>query len=134
MFDRFVTAGFLLAAAVNVVGILSASDGLTNEVLFSVDPLFSRGGCVAVVLWGMLYAAQAPTWRAAPAVTAVLAAEKAFYAAWWATWTRAHGADLPALTAADPSVASFFRVYGPIDAAFALFFGYAAWRAARRPE
>lgn len=134
MVDRVVTAGFWLAAAFNVVGILSATDGLTNEVLFAVDPLFSRGGCVAVMLWGALYAAQSRTWRVAPAVTAVLAVEKAFYAAWWATWLRAHGAELPALTAADPAVASFYRTYGAGDAAFAVFFAYAAWRGARRPE
>ncbi len=134
MSDRLITGGFWAAAAFNVVGILSATDGLTNEVLFSVDPLFSRGGCLAVMVWGLLYAAQSRTWRVAPAITAVLAVEKAFYAGWWAVWLARHGSELPALTAADPSVASFYRTYGAGDAAFAVFFAYAAWRARGRSE
>ena len=132
--DGLVTVGFWVAAGFNVVGMLVSTDGLTNEVLFSVDPLFSRGGCLAVLCWGLAFAAQARSWRVAPAVSAAFAVEKSFYAAWWANWYRAHGSDLPALTAADPSVASFFRVYGPADAAFAVFFALAAWRAARRSE
>lgn len=127
--DSALTWGFWAAAAYNVVGILVFSHGLTNGVLFAADPLFGLGGCIGVILWGLAYAAQSRTWRQAPAVSAVFALEKVFYAGWWAAWLAEHGATLPALAAQSASAAAFYSVYGLGDAAFAVVFAAAAWRA-----
>lgn len=131
MSPRAVTGGFWAAAAFNVVGILVVSEGLRNAVLFRTDPLFSLGGCLGVILWGLAYAAQSTAWRTAPAVTAALCLEKVFYAGWWAAWMAAHAGELPALGAESPTAAAFYGSYGLGDAAFAVFFAYATWRGRR---
>jgi hypothetical protein len=129
--DRLVGFGFVAAAAFNIVGILVVSEGLTNQVMFGVDPLFSLGGCLGVIVWGLLYLAQGRSWRQAPAVSAVLAVEKLFYASWWAWWMSANASTLPELAVRSPSAAAFYGSYGAGDALFAVFFALVAARAAR---
>ena len=121
--------GFYAAAAFNVVGMALFSKGLTNTALFAVDPeVFSRPGCVLVMVWGLAYAAQARAWQAAPAVSAVFALEKLLFAGRWVWWMSAHGSELPTIAAEDPLAGAFYGAYGAGDAAFMGFFAWAAWR------
>jgi hypothetical protein len=134
MLDHRVPFGFYAAAAFNIFGMALFSKGLTNTVLFDTDPaMFSRPACVLVMIWGLAYAAQARSWRTGPAVTAVFAVEKAVFAVWWAVWMAGHSGELPAIVAQDPLAGAFYGAYGAGDAAFMVFFGWAAWRA-RRPS
>jgi hypothetical protein len=122
--DR-VGLGFLLAGAYNTL-ILVVSRGLSNDIGV-LDPLFSPDGCVGVLLWGVAYAAMYDRYATAPAISAVFAAEKAFYAGHWALWLAANAATLVPLAGADPLTAVFLAGYGLVDAAFMVFFGWVAW-------
>ena len=123
--------GFLAAAAFNIVGILVFTRGLTNTALFDTDPaVFSRQGCVLILIWGLAYAAQSRTWRQAPLLSLVFAIEKACFAGWWALWMSQHAGELGALAERDPMAAAFYGAYGLGDAAFMGFFLW-AYRAAR---
>jgi hypothetical protein len=123
-------AGFLAAALFNIGGILVFSKAFTNAALFETDPvMFSRPGCVLVIVWGLAYAAQSRTWRQAPAISAVFALEKFFYAGWWLAWLMTH--DLAPVFERDALAGAFYALYGAGDAAFGLFFVLAAWRARR---
>ncbi|MFN7147390.1 MAG: hypothetical protein ACK4YP_26720 [Myxococcota bacterium] len=125
-----VTRGFQAAAAFNLVGMGVFSKGLTNTVLFETDPeMFSRPGCLLVMVWGLAYLALARTWRASPAVAAVFAVEKLVYVAWWGAWMARHAGDLPAVLERDLLAGVFYAAYGLGDAAFMVFFAWAALRA-----
>ena len=125
--DRRFRAGFYAAAAYNIGGLLVFSKGFTNTVLFDTDPvLFSIPGCLLVMIWGLAYAAQSRSWRSGPAVSAVFALEKAFYAGWWVWWLAENHARLPDIYAADALAGAFYSVYGLGDAAFGVFFAMAA--------
>lgn len=130
MNDTSVRLGFHLAAAFNIVGILVFTRLFTSEVFFAIDPgLFSRQGCMLVMVWGLAYAAQAASWRAAPGVSAVFAVEKLFFAGSWLVWMSGNALRLPELFAADPLAGVFFGIYGVGDGLFALFFAVAALKA-----
>ncbi|MBI5366032.1 MAG: hypothetical protein HZA54_03265 [Planctomycetes bacterium] len=133
MNDARIRLGFVAAAAFNIGGILVFTRALTNQAIFATDPaMFSRPACLLVMVWGLAYAAQARSWRAAPAISAVFALEKFIYAAWWCVWLAHRGGELAALAERDLPAGVFYAVYGAGDAAFGLFFAWAAWRA-RRP-
>jgi hypothetical protein len=130
--DRVITAGFLVGAAYNVVGMLVVTRAFSSETFFAVDSqLFSRPGCVLVMIWGLVYAAQSCYWKRAPAISAALALEKLFYVIWWVAWVVAHGAGLGELWRADPLSGFFFSAYGAGDALFGGLFGLAACRGSR---
>ena len=130
MQDDRVRYGFYAAAAFNIVGMTVFSKGLTNTELFAVDAeVFSLPGCVLIMVWGLAYAGQSAAWRVAPAVTAVFALEKLLFAGRWLWWMAAHASELPAITARDPLAGAFYGAYGLGDAAFMVFFAWAAWRA-----
>ncbi len=130
MNDTFVRLGFYAAAAFNIVGMLVFTNLFTNDLLFETDPgLFSRQGCMLVMVWGLAYAAQSTSWRAAPMVSAVFALEKVFFAVSWLLWMMGNAHRLPEISAADPLAGAFYGLYGVGDALFAVFFGWAAWKA-----
>ena len=130
MQDDRVRYGFYAAAAFNIVGMGLFSRGLTNTELFAVDAeVFSLPGCVLILVWGLAYAGQSAAWRVAPGVTAVFALEKLLFAGRWLWWMAAHASELPAITARDPLAGAFYGAYGLGDAAFMVFFAWAAWRA-----
>jgi hypothetical protein len=128
--DARVRAGFYAAAGYNIAGTLLFSKGFTNTVLHETDPvLFSVPGCLLICVWGLAYLAQSRSWREGPAVSAVFAVEKLFYATWWVSWLALNAGRLGEIAAADPLAGAFYALYGAGDAAFCLFFAWAALRA-----
>jgi hypothetical protein len=135
MSDRRVRAGFWAAAIFNIAGMLIFSKAFTNELLFTTDPqMFSRPGCVLVMVWGLAYLAQSRTWREAPAISAVFALEKFIYAGWWIVWISQYAATLASLFERDLLTGAFYSLYGAGDAAFGVFFAIAAFKARRAPR
>ncbi|MBI3272723.1 MAG: hypothetical protein HYZ53_27295 [Planctomycetes bacterium] len=131
--DAGVRLGFVAAAAFNLGGILLFTRAFTNRAIFETDPaMFSRPACLLVMVWGLAYAAQSRSWRAAPALSAVFALEKFIYAAWWGAWLWNHGGELAVLAERDRLAGMFYGSYGAGDAVFGVFFAWAAWQARRR--
>lgn len=118
------TAGFVAAAAFNIVGMLFVSKGFTNPLLAETDPVvYSLMGQIAVVLWGFAYLAVARSYRAVPYLLLVFCAEKIVYFVAWLLWLSTKGHTLPQIEAVSPTTAGFFMTYGAGDGLFAIFFG-----------
>ena len=125
--DRAITRGFVLAGAVNVIGILVVSKLFTNSLLNETDPaVFSWLGQVAVVLWGLAYWAVAQAFRHVPYLVLVFFIEKMVYTATWILWLLQKGHSLTSIASESQMTAVFFGVYGAGDFAFGLFFGWVA--------
>jgi hypothetical protein len=126
---RGITIGFLAAAAMNVLGVLIFSKGLTGNSLGEWSPdVFGRFGLIGVMLWGLAYASVATRADRVPQVCLVFAIEKAIYTVTWVLWWSQHSAQWPAIWSADPLTAAFYVIYGMNDLAFGLFFAWVAWK------
>eukprot|EP00929_Paragymnodinium_shiwhaense_P002771 TRINITY_DN103057_c0_g1_i1.p1 TRINITY_DN103057_c0_g1~~TRINITY_DN103057_c0_g1_i1.p1 ORF type:complete len:177 (-),score=14.78 TRINITY_DN103057_c0_g1_i1:255-707(-) len=132
-----VRRGFLCAAAYNS-GIIVISRGFGDH-LGVVDPLFDSNGSVAVVLWGVAYAAFCDPRRILPipewcdliqrVAALVFAIEKAYYGFHWLFWLLS--AERPALgeiLRKDVMAGIFFATYGAGDLASMVFFLLVAMR------
>ena len=118
------TAGFIGAAAFNIIGMLVVSKFLTNPLLAETDPVvYSLMGQIAVILWGFAYLAVARSYRAVPYLLLVFCAEKIVYFGAWLLWLSTKGHTLPQIEALSPATAGFFMTYGAGDGLFAIFFG-----------
>lgn len=118
------TAGFVAAAASNIVGMLVVSKFFTNALLAVTDPaVFSWLGQVAIMLWGFAYLAVARGYHHVPFLLLVFCVEKIVYVAAWLMWLSTNRHTLPQIEAVSPLTAGFFKAYGALDALFALFFG-----------
>ena len=118
------TAGFLAAAAVNILGMLAVSKLFTNPLLAANDPaVFSWLGQIAVVLWGFAYLAVARCYHRIPFLLFVFFIEKMVYVVAWLLWLSNKGHTLPQIAATSSMTAGFFTAYGASDALFGLFFG-----------
>ncbi len=121
--------GFVAAGAVNILGVMLFSKGLTNTYLSELDPqVFSSFGLKVILLWGLAYLAVATTYRAAKWIVAVFVLEKLLYFAAWVIWMSAHRAQLPGIFETSPLTGTFFAIYGPNDLFFALFFAWVFFR------
>ena len=125
--DRAITRGFVLAGAVNVLGMLVVSKLFTNSLLSSSDPaVFSWLGQVAIVLWGLAYWAVARPFRHVPYLVIVFFIEKMVYTVCWVLWLVQKGHSLTSIASESLLTAIFFGIYGASDLAFGLFFGWVA--------
>ena len=118
------TAGFLAAAAYNIVGMLTVSKLFTNPLLADNDPaVYSWLGQIAVVLWGCAYLAVARSYQHVPILLLVFFVEKMVYLTAWLMWLANKGHMLPQIETMSPITAGFFMTYGAGDGLFGLFFG-----------
>lgn len=114
-------AGFLIAAAFNIFGILHFSRGMKDD-LGKLDPLFDFHGISAILLFGLAYASLWNRFSEAPMVSLVFGVEKMYYAVHYIYWTKKNQALLRQLKTSDPRSASFLNTYGIGDGAFGVFF------------
>lgn len=122
-----IVRGFYLAGAFNIIGILTFSRGMTNELMTALDPtLFAVPGMILICVWGLAYLALAGSFAAAPKVSLVFAVEKLVYVVAWVRWMLAHFGELPGIWARDWMTGLFYSSYGLLDAGFGLFF-LAVW-------
>jgi len=125
-----ITLGFLLAAAWNVLGMLTFSKFFTNQLLASLDPaVFSWLGQIAVVLWGLAYLSVAKAYPYVPWLLVVFFVEKMIYGGRWLVWLIANGRTLPKIAHESFLTATFYAIYGAGDLAFGCLFGWLALRA-----
>lgn len=119
-----ITAGFLAAAAYNIIGMLAVSQLFSNPLLADSDPVvYSWLGQIAVVLWGFAYLAVARSYHHVPFLLLVFFVEKMVYVVTWLMWLSTNGHMLTQIAAMSPVTAGFFKTYGAGDRLFGLFFG-----------
>ncbi len=122
--------GFVAAGAVNILGVMLFSKGMTNDYLSGLDPqVFSSFGLKVIMLWGLAYLAVAGCYREARWVVAVFALEKLLYVAAWVIWMSEHGSELPVIFETSPLTWTFYVIYGPNDLLFGVFFAWVFFRA-----
>lgn len=122
--------GFLLAGAVNIVGVLGASLAFTSPHLALADPAaMSNFGLAVIILWGCAYLATADHWQRMKWLVAVFCVEKLLYGVHWGFWIVANQASLGEIYTQDFMSGVFLSVYGPSDFLFAIFFAVAFLRA-----
>jgi hypothetical protein len=125
--------GFLLAGAINLIGVPILTHGFTNATLASVDPAaFSTPGTLLILCWGLAYIAASGVFHRAPLLCLAFAGEKAIYAARWCVWFTGERASLGALWDLDPATGVFYAIYGLVDGSLLVFFLVAWWRV-RKP-
>ena len=128
----WIQRGFVAAGAVNILGVLLFSKGLTNAYLSELDPqVFSTFGLKVIIIWGLAYLAVGGCYREAKWVVAVFALEKLLYFAAWVIWMSQHRQQLGEIFDASPLTGTFFVIYGPNDLLFAVFFAWVFWRTHR---
>ncbi|EGU38093.1 hypothetical protein VII00023_19194 [Vibrio ichthyoenteri ATCC 700023] len=121
MNNKVMKLGFVLAAAMNIGGVLIFSRGFTNSVINQFDPVvMSNFGLLMIMVWGLAYLGAATiegniTWLAG-----AFAIEKVVYVVAWLLWI-SHN-DLSSVYQHDVFAGAFYTIYGLNDFVFMLFF------------
>ena len=120
---------FILAAAVNIPGVLLFSLAFTNTSLFQVDSAaFSHFGVAMIMVWGLAYLAASKYAAQAPLVALAFAAEKLVYVLRWSWWMSLYSSTLPELFDTSFFTGAFYAVYGVVDFIFMILFFSVFWR------
>eukprot|EP00036_Acanthoecidae_sp_10tr_P009308 CAMPEP_0182927892 /NCGR_PEP_ID=MMETSP0105_2-20130417/14595_1 /TAXON_ID=81532 ORGANISM="Acanthoeca-like sp., Strain 10tr" /NCGR_SAMPLE_ID=MMETSP0105_2 /ASSEMBLY_ACC=CAM_ASM_000205 /LENGTH=132 /DNA_ID=CAMNT_0025065869 /DNA_START=154 /DNA_END=552 /DNA_ORIENTATION=- len=118
--NNWETPAIMACAAYNFL-ILFYSKLFTNTALFEADPLFSRDGCILVVVWGLMYLSLAWDFRAVPWAFGVFFLEKMFYVQHYVVHSALGGIHKDT----DCNITrSFLQLYGIGDLVSAIFFLY----------
>ena len=122
---KWIQYGFIIAGAVNVLGIPVFSKLFTNDYLTQVDPkTFSEVSLFTIILWGLAYISVARHYEKVPAISAVFAIEKFFYTGIWFYWLWNNFGDLSNIYNKDWITGFFYSIYGLNDFLFGVFFLY----------
>jgi hypothetical protein len=127
--EKWISHIFLLAGAVNILGILIFSKLFNNVLLNQLEPgVFSNEGLILIMVWGLAYISIANYYHQAPWISAVFAVEKFFYVTVWVRWAIKYVSTLEEVFAKDWLTGFFYAVYGANDFLFGIFFLYVFWR------
>jgi len=129
---KWVRYGFILAGAMNILGIPVFSKLFTNDYLTQVDPeTFSYTSLFIIILWGAAYVSVAHSIEKVPAIAAVFAIEKFFYSGVWMYWLWNNFRCLSGIYQTDWITGFFYSIYGLNDFLFGVFFLYTFIRIGR---
>ena len=113
--------GLILAALVNIGGVLTFSKLFSNTALNDADPIvMSNFGLVMIMVWGLAYFAAAMTKGDIRLLVAVFAIEKLVYVGAWVYWLTTN--NLFSLYETDLFTGMFYTIYGLNDLLFMVFF------------
>lgn len=113
--------GLILAALVNIGGVLTFSQLFSNTAINDADPVvMSNFGLVMIMVWGLAYFAAAMTKGNIRLLVSVFAIEKLVYVGAWVYWLSTH--NLFSLYEADLFAGIFYTIYGLNDLLFMVFF------------
>ena len=113
--------GLILAALVNIGGVLLFSKLFTNTVINDADPVvMSNFGLVMIMVWGLAYFSAAMIKGNIRLLVAVFAVEKLVYVLAWVYWQVNNS--LFGLYEIDLLAGVFYTIYGLNDLVFMLFF------------
>jgi hypothetical protein len=131
--QKWISRGYVLAGAMNILGILFFSKGFTNLYLSKLYPeIFSPFGLLMIILWGLAYIAVASHWQNLRRIAIVFSLEKLVYGLTWIFWIAQNRSDLGHVFEFAPMTALFYMIYGINDFLFMGFFLWAALLANQR--
>jgi len=123
MSSSLVRNGFIVAALMNIGGVLLFSRAFTNDAINQADPVvMSNFGLLMIVVWGLAYLGAAFIQGNIRWLAAAFAVEKLVYVVAWGLWMANHS--LGAVYEQDLFAGVFYSIYGLNDLAFMLFFGW----------
>lgn len=123
--------GFILAALLNICGVLLLSRGFTNSAINKADPVvMSNFGLLMITVWGLAYLGAAKIDSNIKWLAAAFALEKLVYVVVWINWLSKNS--LAQLYSEDLFAGVFYSIYGANDLVFMLFFAYVSFRAPPR--
>lgn len=121
--NRLITIGYMLAGAVNILGILWVSSVFSEPLFHKLSPdVFSPFGSFMVMVWGFAYLAVANKAAQMGGIALVFAAEKFVYVYTWFVWINNKSDMLQMIGAESYLISLFYSFYGLVDLAFGLFF------------
>jgi hypothetical protein len=121
---RWESVGFVACCVCSCIPFIM-SKGFANHAFFAIDPLFSREGCVNVLLWGLGYLSVAWEYQEVPFTVCLFALQKVYMAVHWAL-CRARNMARAEEEGDLPTYIYFSLCYGVGDFACACFFAYVA--------
>ena len=133
MNQKQIRRGFILAAIMNVGGVMLFSRALTNSAINKADPVvMSNFGLLMIAVWGLAYLGAAKIDSNIKWLAAAFALEKLIYGVVWISWLSDNS--LAKLYNEDFFAGVFYSIYGANDLAFMLFFAYVFIRESSHPS
>lgn len=121
MNSKVIKYGLILAALVNIAGVLTFSKLFSNTAINEADPVvMSNFGLVMIMVWGLAYFAAAMTKGSIRLLVSVFAVEKLVYVCAWVYWLATN--NLFTLYETDLFAGIFYTIYGLNDLLFMVFF------------
>ncbi|EKO3852961.1 hypothetical protein Q9Y03_004152 [Vibrio harveyi] len=118
-----VKLGFIVAAMMNIGGVLIFSRGFNNPVISEFDPMvMSNFGLLMIVIWGLAYLGAASITSGVKWLAGAFTIEKLVYVFVWLQWIQ--GNSLGAVYEQDLFAGIFYSIYGLNDFVFMLFFAW----------
>ncbi len=123
MNQKLIRRGFILAAFMNIGGVLAFSRLFSNAAINSADPVvMSNFGLLMIAVWGLAYLGAATIASNIKWLAAAFVLEKLVYVVVWIRWLLENS--LAQLYAKDVFAGVFYSIYGANDFAFMVFFAY----------
>ena len=121
MNKNLVKNGLILAALMNIGGVLIFSRAFTNVAINNADPIvMSNFGLQMIAVWGLAYLGAATIRSDIKWLMGAFAVEKLAYVVVWTMWHSENS--LAQLYATDIFAGIFYSIYGINDFLFMLFF------------
>lgn len=121
MNKNLVKNGLIVAALMNIGGVLIFSRAFTNVAINNADPIvMSNFGLVMIAVWGLAYLGAATISSDIKWLMGAFAVEKLVYVVVWTMWHSENS--LAQLYATDIFAGIFYSIYGINDFLFMLFF------------
>jgi len=126
MSDKIIKNGFILAALMNIGGVLLFSKAFTNTAINGADPVvMSNFGLLMIMVWGLAYLGAAFVQSSMAYLAAAFAIEKLVYFVVWVIWMMNNS--LSAVYQNDLFAGIFYTIYGMNDFAFMAFFAWVSY-------
>ncbi|WP_122033208.1 hypothetical protein [Aliivibrio sp. EL58] len=121
MNNKVLRLGFIAAALMNIVGVLTFSRFFTNSVINDFDPVvMSNFGLLMILVWGLAYLGASFVNSNIKWLALAFALEKLVYVIAWLVWFS--GNDIRSVYEQDLFAGFFYSIYGLNDFIFMLFF------------
>jgi hypothetical protein len=121
--NKLIKFGFIMAAAMNIGGVLLFSRLFTNSIINELDPVvMSNFGLLMIVIWGLAYLASAFITSNIKWLAGAFVIEKLVYVVAWSLWLANNNLD--DVYDKDVFAGIFYSIYGINDFVFMVFFAW----------